>query len=96
MLCNDFLNAKQRLVDSSELTRRSWLNYKETCELVLSKFGKTRLVADLDPDDFAELRHAMVDKGWSAITLGNVVQRVRVVFKFAFDNGSIDRPVRYG
>ena len=96
MLCNDFLLAKQALVDSGELTRRSWQNYKETCAVVLDKFGKARLVADLDPDDFAKLRGAMVGKGWGAVTLGNVVQRVRVVFKFAFDNGSIDRPVRYG
>jgi len=95
-LCNDFLNAKQSLVDSGELTRRTWQNYKETCASVLEKFGKSRRVADLDPDDFAALRSAMVGKGWGAVTLGNCVQRVRVVFKFAFDNGSIDRPVRYG
>jgi hypothetical protein len=30
-LYNDFLNAKQPMVDSGELTRRSWQNYKETC-----------------------------------------------------------------
>ena len=35
-------------------------------------------------------------KGWGAVTLGNVIQRIRVVFKFAFDSGLIDRPVRYG
>jgi integrase len=96
MLCNDFLRAKQALVDSGELTRRSWQNYKETCDLVLAAFGKARLVADLDPDDFGELRKAMVDRGWGAVTLGNCVQRCRVLFKFAFDNGHIDRPVRYG
>ncbi len=95
-LCNDFLNAKQGLVDSGELTRRSWQNYKETCAVVLAKFGKARLVGNLDPDDFAELRAAMVGKGWGAVTLGNCIQRTRVLFKFAYDNGSIDRPVRYG
>ncbi len=31
---------------------------------MLEKFGKSRLVADLDPDDFAKLRAAMVGKGW--------------------------------
>ncbi|AMV27296.1 hypothetical protein VT84_23045 [Gemmata sp. SH-PL17] len=34
-LCNDFLNAKQVLVDSGEQTRRSWQNYKETSEMVV-------------------------------------------------------------
>ena len=95
-LCNKFLNAKQALVDSNELTRRSWQDYKGACELVIAEFGKTRLVADLDPDDFAKLRKTMVGKGWGPVTLGNVIQRIRVAFKFAFDNGAIDRPVRYG
>lgn len=30
------------------------------------------------------------------MTLGNVIQRMRVAFKFAWDNSLIDRPVRYG
>jgi integrase len=96
MLCNDFLIAKRASVGAKELTQRSWDDYKAACELVIEKFGKARLVADLDPDDFAKLRGAMVGKGWGPVTLGNVIQRVRVVFKFAYDNGSIDRPVRYG
>src|SRR5205085_1194852 len=29
-------------------------------------------------------------------TLGNVIQRIRVVFKFAADNGLVSRPVCYG
>jgi integrase len=95
-LCNDFLNAKQALVDSGELTQRSWDNYESACKPVVAHLGKGRLVADLDPDDFASMRQAMVAKGWAAVTLGNVVQRVRVVFKFARDNGSIERPVKDG
>jgi integrase len=35
-------------------------------------------------------------KNWGPTTLGNSIQRIRVLFKFAFDNGLIDRPVRYG
>jgi hypothetical protein len=34
-------------------------------------------------------------KQWGPATLGNVIQTMRVVFKFAWDNGLIDRPVRY-
>jgi integrase len=94
-LCNQFLNAKQALVDSRELTKRSWLDYKAACVLLVSHFGKGRLVADLDPDDFAALRGKMAKK-WGPVTLGNVIQRMRVVFKYAWDNGIIDRPMRYG
>jgi integrase len=94
-LCNQFLNAKRALVESGELTNRSWQDYKAACDLSISHFGKGRLVADLDPEDFAALRGKMAKK-WGPVTLGNVIQRIRVVFKFAWDNGLIDRPVRYG
>jgi integrase len=94
-LCNQFLNAKRTLVDSGELTNRSWQDYKAAGDLMVSHFGKGRLVADLDPEDFAALRTQMAKK-WGPVTLGNVIQRLRVVFKFAWDNGLIDRPVRYG
>jgi hypothetical protein len=82
-------------VDSNELTRRSWDDYKAACELCITHFGKARLVGDLDPDDFGKPR-ATLANGWGPVTLGNVIQRIRVVFKFAYDGGLVDRPVRYG
>lgn len=95
-MVNAFLAAKEDLVNAGELTKRSWDDYKAACDLVIETFGRSRLVADLDPDDFASLRQVMVKKQWGPATIGNVVQRIRVAFKFAFDNGTIDRPVRYG
>src|SRR5262249_23640073 len=52
-LVNRLLNAKQTLVDSGKLSPRTWTDYKDACYEVVSAFGKSRLVADLDPDDFA-------------------------------------------
>jgi hypothetical protein len=46
-LCNQFLNAKRALVESGELTNRSWQDYKAAGDLIVSHFGKGRLVADL-------------------------------------------------
>jgi integrase len=94
-LANQVLNAKQALVDSGELTNRSWQDYKDATDLIVSHFGKGRLVADLGPDDFAGLRKKMA-KRWGPVTLGNVIQRIRVAFKFASDNDLIGRPGRYG
>ena len=45
-LCNQFLNAKQALVDSGELANHSWKDYKAGCDLLITRFGKGRLVAD--------------------------------------------------
>jgi integrase len=94
-LCNQFLRAKAASRDAGELTPRSWQDYKDACELLIRHFGGGRLVADLDPDDFAELRKKMA-KRWGPGTLGNVINRMRVALKYASDNGLIDRPVCYG
>src|SRR5262245_9844941 len=42
-LCNEFMAAKDALVKSGELTKRSWDDYKAACELCISYFGKGRL-----------------------------------------------------
>jgi integrase len=94
-VCNQFLNAKAASRDAGEITPRTWKDYKDVCDILLKHFGKQRLLSDLTPDDFADLRKKM-SKSWGPVTLGNVIQRQRVVFKFGFDNGLIDRPVRYG
>ncbi|HEX4589937.1 MAG TPA: tyrosine-type recombinase/integrase [Gemmataceae bacterium] len=94
-LCNKFLNAKLGRVRFGELTNRSWQDYEAACALIIAHFRKSRLVSDLDPEDFNRLRGKLAAK-WGPVTLGNVIQRIRVVFKFAWDNGLLDRPVRYG
>jgi integrase len=94
-LCNKFLNHKRHLVDTRELAHRTWEDYKAACDCVIEAFGKTRLVEDLRPDDFESLRDKLARK-WGPVTLGNAIQRIRVLFKFAFDNEFLDRPVRYG
>jgi integrase len=94
-LCNRFLTAKQNLVSSGELVPRSWADYHATCERLIKAFGPVRLVDDLVADDFTHLR-ASIAKRWGAVALGNEVQRVRVIGKFAFDSGLINTPIRYG
>jgi hypothetical protein len=94
-LANADLNAKQTLVDAGELSPRTWGEYKETADLLVSHFGKARLVADLGTSDFATLRKCMA-KRWGPVRLGNAIQRVRSMFKDAADNDLVERPVRYG
>jgi integrase len=92
---NAFLNHKQALLDAGELSPRSWVDYKEVAELLVSHFGKQRLVSDLGPGGFAALRKKMAAR-WGPVRLGKVIQRVRGVFKHAFDTDLIDRPLRFG
>jgi integrase len=94
-LCNRFLTAKLRKRDAGEVGLRTFEEYKEATDLIVAAFGKTRLVDDLAADDFEALRADMA-KRWGPVRLGNGITRVKSVFKYALDNGLIERPVRFG
>jgi len=94
-LCNRFLTVKQARVETGELTARSFTDYHATCGRVIAAFGLQRRVCDLRSDDFEQLR-ARLAKTRGPATLGNEIQRVRILFKFAFDEELVERPIRYG
>src|SRR5262249_44389470 len=58
-LCNAFLTAKKRKLDSGELGARMFQEYRETTDLLIAAFGKNRTVDDLAADDFERLRADM-------------------------------------
>jgi integrase len=94
-IANEFLNHKQAMVDAGELSPRTWLKYKEVCNLLVSQLGKSRPVADLGTDDFAALRRVMARR-WGALRIRDVIQHVRSVFKHALESGLMDQPMRFG
>jgi integrase len=94
-LVNRFLTSKRHLLDTREITPRTFADYHGTCERIGAAFGFTRLVDDLAADDFERYR-AAIAKSWGPVALGNEIQRVRTVFKYGFDAGLIDKPIRYG
>ncbi len=94
-LLNRFLTAKQLLVDAGELSARTFFDYKLVCDRLSAGLGLTRLVVDLASDDFERLR-AEVAKTHGPVALGNFVNRARCVFKYAYDAGLIDKPIRFG
>lgn len=94
-LCSDFLVGKLAKVSSGELTAGSFREYKKVTDRLIETFGRQRLVTDLRADDFAELRNILAEQ-YGPVRLCNEVTRVKTVFKWAFDTGRLDRPVRYG
>lgn len=95
VLVNKFLHAKRMAVDAGELTARSWGDYYATCNRVAEALGKNRLVTDLDAADFERLKAGWA-KSWGPHAVANEVQRTRVLFKYGYDSGLLDRPMRYG
>ena len=94
-LVNRFLTAKEQQRDAGDIAPRSFAEYLATCKMLTEAFGKHRLVLDLAADDFEALR-ASVAKLYGPYRVGNIVQRVRTVFKYGFEAALIDRPVRFG
>lgn len=94
-LCDHFINGKKPRLANGEITRRTYDHLDATCQRIIDKFGAKRLVDDLRPEDFDKLR-ADVATRWGAQALSSEVQRVRTVFKYAFDAGHLERPVRFG
>ncbi len=94
-LCNRFLTVKQGQVATLEITRRHFDDLFTACELLIGHFGKNRLVDDLASDDFEALR-ASLAKTRGAWALGGSIAKIRSVFKYAYEAGLIDKPVRYG
>lgn len=94
-LCNRFLTSKLRKVEAGELTSRLFADYKIITDSLVTAFGANRLVPDLAADDFAALRASMAKK-WGPVRLGNSITRTKSVFKYGYESGAMDRPVRYG
>jgi integrase len=93
--CNRFLTAKQDLRDSGELAPRTFDRLYKTCEFLVGALGRNRLVSDLRQDDFTALR-AVMAKRWGPVALGNEIQSVRGAFRFAYESGVVEHPVRFG
>ena len=89
------MNAKKSAVDSGELSPRTWSDYKDACTLVVSHFGKGRVVTDLHQDEFAALRKKLAKK-WGPHRLGKTIQCIRCLFKFAYKSRMITTEADYG
>ncbi len=94
-LCNRFYTAKTQADRAGEITARTLAEYTSTTDRLVSSFGKTRLVDDLATDDFESLRADLAEQ-YGPVRLGNEIQRVRTVFKYGYEAGLIDKPVRFG
>jgi integrase len=97
LLVNAFLNSKRAKLNSREreLSPRSFRDYFRTCEILIDHFGRDRRIDDLRAEDFRDLRTKLA-KTREAVALGNEINRIRGVLKFAFDEELIDKPVRFG
>lgn len=94
-LLNRFLTAKENQHRQGEITKRTFNDYHRTCGRLARVLGKTTLIEQLNPDDFARLRNDIAETH-GVVALGNEIMRIRVVFNYAYNDHLIDAPMRYG
>ena len=94
-LCNLFLESKRNKIAAGELTELSYRDYYRACKRLIDHFGADRRVDDLRPVDFEAFRAKMA-KRLGVTSLGNEVNRCRVILKYAGDQRLISQPVYFG
>lgn len=94
-VANRFLTAKNNRLEAKEISPRTFSEYKQATDLLVEKFGSSRDVRKLKPEDFESLRADMA-KRWGPARLGKFIVMVRMVFGYAVDNRIIRRPIYFG
>lgn len=99
-LCDLFLENREEKVQAGEMRQLTWDDYKAECERIVRVLGRHTIVKNLMPRDFGKLR-ADCAKGKGGRVLSPVsrkcfIQRIRAVFNWGYDNGTIAQPVRWG
>ncbi len=94
-LVNTFLENRESKMVSGEMAQRTWNDSKRTGEFLIKELGRHTAIESLTPNDFAKLRVRM-GEGVGLVSLGNEIQRARVIFNFAFKNEMLDKPIRMG
>jgi integrase len=94
-LCEQFLNAKRRLMENAEITPRTFADYKRVTDRMVDVLGVTRVVSTLEASDFDRLR-AKIAETCGPVRLAGEVLQSRMVFKYGWDAALLTVPVRYG
>ena len=95
-LANEFLTFKQHKVDTGELAQRTFDEYRDTCERLIRVLGRDAIVEQTQSAELLKIREDIAKSRPSIKTLANEIGRTRVVFNYAWKEGLIDRPIRFG
>jgi integrase len=94
-LVGQFIYSKNLLVDRGEFSKHTIVHYRFAADFVQTHFGPTRSIAELKAIDFTRLRAAF-PRSWGPERNGMVTQIIRTLFKYGYDAGLYDLPMRFG
>ena len=94
-LCNLYLERQQRRADQGEVTRRNFSDNLKACQRFMGHFGKFTRAASLRAADFSAYKAAFPET-WGTERTANEIQRIRTVFKWAFESELIPHLPNFG
>ena len=94
-LANQFLGASERRRANGDIEAGTVVSCCRDCELLVEHRGRDHTVPSVTQRDMADFRD-FLGRGVIATTLDNRGGNARSIFKFAYDQELIDRPVRFG
>lgn len=97
-LCNQYLAVKEGQVSSGELATVSYMAIRTTAQKMADFFGTRTLASDVKPEGFNayKTKHAQPHGTLGMVAMDNEIQRVRSIFKFAYDMDWLNKPVKFG
>jgi integrase len=94
-LVNAFLHHKKQVLDSGELSPRTWQGYEAVGKMLLEFFGRHIPADKIKQPDFQRLRAHLASK-YGPVALGNRIQVVRMIFRYGLDSERLATPAKFG
>jgi hypothetical protein len=95
LACNEFLTMKHKALESGELSRAMFAEYRRTCAEIVRHLGRHTLIDELRPSHFEAMKDHWSPK-MNLISLGNKINHTRIVFNWCYEAKRIKERVDFG
>jgi integrase len=95
-LCTHYIFSKRTLLAAGEICLRHFQRIEQSGRRIIDSFGADTFVADLTVSDFTSLRAWLSSRHRTPASITPEIQIVRTIFKFGYDSGLYERPIRFG
>ena len=94
-LCNQFMSVQSQRVEDEQLTRVTEQRFRRLAHTICDVLGDQTLLTDLSPAHFRRLV-GRVTNDLAPTTAALRRAEIKVIFRWAYDEGLTEHPVRYG
>lgn len=94
-VCDAFLADRDSKRKAGEITPRTFAEYLDVAQRMCDGLGKDVAFESITPATLLGYRRKL-QRTRNSVSLGSEIGRCRVILRFAYENGIVDRPIRFG